>query len=43
MRAVLQSGSDADAVLSRFVGALTPEEERSLLRVLRARERGERG
>lgn len=42
MRAVLQSGSDADAVLSRFVGALTPEEERSLLRVLQARDRGER-
>lgn len=41
MREVLRTGSDAEAVLSRFVGALTPEEERALARLLDGRERGD--
>lgn len=41
MREVLRSGSDAEAVLSRFVGALAPEEEQALARLLDERERGE--
>lgn len=40
MRAVLHSGGDAAAVFSRFVGTLTAEEERTLLRALDGRDRG---
>jgi predicted transcriptional regulator len=34
MRAVLDKGSDHHAVLSRFVGILTPDEERTLTELL---------
>jgi predicted transcriptional regulator len=34
MRAVLDKGSDHHAVLSRFVGTLTPDEERTLAELL---------
>lgn len=36
MRAILHKGSDRTAVLSRFVGSLTPEEERTLAGLLGA-------
>lgn len=39
MRAVLDSGGDSQAVLTRFVGALSPEEERTLARLLDERRR----
>ena len=35
MRSTLDAGSDQEAVLSRFVGSLTPEQERTLARLLR--------
>lgn len=36
MRAILHKGGDRTAVLSRFVGSLTPEEERTLAGLLGA-------
>lgn len=41
MRAALTSGGDASAVLSRFVGTLTPEEEQALARLLQQRRGGD--
>ena len=35
MRAVLDKGADHQAVLSRFIGILTPEDERTLAELLR--------
>jgi predicted transcriptional regulator len=41
MRAVLDSGVDQEAVLSRFVGTLSVDEENILGQLLRRRGRGE--
>lgn len=40
MRAALTSGGDPAAVLSRFVGTLTPDEEQALARLLEDRRGG---
>jgi len=40
MRAMLDSGDDHPAVLSRFVRALTPDDEATLAELLRKRRRG---
>jgi predicted transcriptional regulator len=39
MRALLDRGSDRTAVLHRFVGTLTPEDERTLAQLLRDQDR----
>jgi len=41
MRAVLDSGGDPRAVLSRFVGTLSPDEEQALAQLLENRRTGE--
>ena len=38
MRALLDRGADQTAVLSRFVGTLSPDEERTLARLLTRRD-----
>lgn len=42
MRAVLDRGGDRAAVLHRFVGALSPEDEQTLLALLREQQADER-
>jgi predicted transcriptional regulator len=42
MRAMLDKGSDKAAVLSRFLGTLTPEEESTLAGLLKRPKRGGR-